>query len=174
MTRYQDTLPKDALFVKVTRTIARPVAETFAYIVPVDLTDKRTKEESTMNQDAVTTADTLQQNYDSYLAAYSDIAPTERERLLRQSVTNDVMSINPEGESHGIVDLMKHIEQFQKQKPGTRFKSNKLIAHHDQFLSEWTMYSKNGSALAIAHTYGRFNEKGLITYLIGFFEQPQK
>jgi Polyketide cyclase / dehydrase and lipid transport len=38
MTRYQDSLPKDALFVKVTRTIARPVAETFAYIVPVDVT----------------------------------------------------------------------------------------------------------------------------------------
>jgi Polyketide cyclase / dehydrase and lipid transport len=38
MARYQDSLPKDALFVKVTRTIARPVAETFEYIVPVDVT----------------------------------------------------------------------------------------------------------------------------------------
>jgi hypothetical protein len=38
MTRYQDSLPKDALFVKVNRTIARPVAETFAYVVSVDVT----------------------------------------------------------------------------------------------------------------------------------------
>lgn len=64
-------------------------------------------------------ADNVQQTYNSYLGAYSDIAPTERERLLRQSVTDDVISINPEGESHGIGDLVKHIEQFQKQKPGS-------------------------------------------------------
>ena len=38
MSRYQDSLPKDALFVKVTRTIARPVDETFKYVVPVDVT----------------------------------------------------------------------------------------------------------------------------------------
>jgi hypothetical protein len=38
MSKYQDSLPKDALFVKVTRTIARPIATTFKYIVPVDVT----------------------------------------------------------------------------------------------------------------------------------------
>jgi hypothetical protein len=38
MPTFQKSLPQDALFVKVTRTIARPVAETFAYIVPVDVT----------------------------------------------------------------------------------------------------------------------------------------
>jgi hypothetical protein len=125
-----------------------------------------------MSQDTLASTDTLQQTYNSYLGAYSYIAPTERERLLRQSVAKDVISINPEGESHGISDLLKHIEQFQEQKPGAFFKGNKLIAHHDQFLSEWTMYGKDGSAVATAHTYGRFNERGLITYLIGFFEQP--
>jgi len=38
MPTFQESLPRDALFVKVTRTIARPVPETFAYIVPVDVT----------------------------------------------------------------------------------------------------------------------------------------
>jgi hypothetical protein len=125
-----------------------------------------------MSHDTFTSTDTLQHTYSSYLGAYSDIAPTERQSLLRQSVIDDVISINPEGESYGIVDLVKHIEQFQKQRPGAHFKSNKLIAHHDQFLSEWTMYSKDGSAVATAQTYGCLNEKGIITYLIGFFEQP--
>ena len=116
------------------------------------------------------TKDTLQQTYNSYLGAYSDIGATERKRLLQQSVTDDVISVNPNGESRGLDNLVEHIEQFQKQKTGATFKSNKLIAHHDQFLSEWTMYGKDGSAAATAHTYGRFNEQGLITYLIGFFE----
>ena len=38
MSKYQDSLSKDALFVKVTRTIACPIATTFKYIVPVDIT----------------------------------------------------------------------------------------------------------------------------------------
>ena len=38
MSDFQTSLPKGALFVKVTRTIARPVTDTFAYIVPVDVT----------------------------------------------------------------------------------------------------------------------------------------
>ena len=38
MSKYQNSLPKDALFVKVTRTIACPIASTFKYIVPVDVT----------------------------------------------------------------------------------------------------------------------------------------
>ena len=82
------------------------------------------------------TKDALQQTYNSFLGAYGDIGSTERERLLRQSVTDDVISINPDGESHGFGNLVEHVEQFQKQKPGAYFKSNKLIAHHDQFLAE--------------------------------------
>lgn len=38
MPSYQDSLPLNALFVKVTRTIARPIGETFKYVVPVDVT----------------------------------------------------------------------------------------------------------------------------------------
>ena len=83
---------------------------------------------------------------------------TDRERLLRQSVTDDVVPSNPNGEIHGLESMMDPIEQFQREQPGASFKSNKLLAHHGQFLSEWTMSGKDGSALATAHSYGRFNE----------------
>ena len=59
-------------------------------------------------------------------------------------------SIYSEAESHGINDLVEHIEQFQKQKQRAHFKSNKLIANREQFLSEWTMHSKRGPAGAIS------------------------
>jgi len=84
--------------------------------------------------------DALQQTYNSYLDAYNDIAPNERERLLRLSVSDDIVSTNPNGESHGLESLMDHIAQFQKEKPGASFKSKKLLAHHGHFLSEWTMF----------------------------------
>ena len=60
-------------------------------------------------------------------------------------------------------NLAKHIEQFQNPKPGTCFKSDKLIGRDDRSLAEREMYGKGDSAVATAHTYGRVNEqsKGL-------------
>lgn len=115
------------------------------------------------------TNDMLQLTYDSYLGAYKDITVDERVRLLRQSVTEDVLFTNPNSEGQGFDRLMEHIAEFQRQRPGASFKSNKLFSHHNQFLSDWTMYDKDGSAIAAAHSYGRVNDEGLITYLIGFF-----
>ena len=116
------------------------------------------------------TKDTLQQTYNSYLDAYSDVTADERERLLKQSVTHDVVFTNPTGDGQGFGTLVEHIEQFQKRSPGAYFKSNKLLAHHGQFLSEWTMYKKDGSEVTTAHTHARFNEQGRLTHLVGFFQ----
>ena len=112
--------------------------------------------------------DKLQEVYDSYLEAYSDIARDERQRLLGQSVSDNVVFTNPKGGGEGRSQLIEHIEHFQTRNPGASFKSNKLLAHHGQFLLEWTMFKKDGSQVTTAHTYGQFNDQGLLTKLIGF------
>jgi len=117
------------------------------------------------------TDDTLQQLWKSYLDAYADIPAAERERLLRQSVVDDIVFSNPTGdEGRGFGNLVEHVSQFQKKNPGGYFTSNKLFHHHDQLLSEWTMYKKDGSALVTAHTYARFNEQGRLTHTAGFWK----
>ena len=92
----------------------------------------------------------VQHTYDSYLDAYRDIGPAERDRLLRQSVTAEVVSVNPNGEGLGFDNLVEHIQQFQERNPGAYFKANKLLTHYEQFLSEWTMYSKDGAVVTTA------------------------
>ena len=111
----------------------------------------------------------LQQLWKAYLDAYSEMATDERERLLRQSVTDDVVSTNPTGEVQGLANLMEHIRQFQQKSPGAYFNSNTLLAHHGQLLSEWTMFKKDGAKITTAHTYARLNGQGRITHLTGFF-----
>jgi hypothetical protein len=114
--------------------------------------------------------DTLQQLFKSYLDAYADIAADERERLLRQSVTDDVEFTGPVEDSRGFGSLVEHIGQFQKKLPGAYFKSNKLLTQHGQLLSEWTMYKKDGAEIATGHTYARFNDQSRLTHLAGFFK----
>jgi hypothetical protein len=116
------------------------------------------------------TIDTLQEIWNSYQAAWANIAPEERERLLRQSVTDDVAFTTPTGEGQGFGTLVAHVAQFQTQFSGAYFKSNKLVSHHGQLLSEWTMFSKDGAEILTAHSYARFNEQGLLTHLAGFWQ----
>jgi hypothetical protein len=115
------------------------------------------------------TIDALQQLWKAYLDAYSDIAVAERERLLRQSVTDDIVFTSPTGEGQGFGNLLAHIAQFQKQFPGAYFKCNKLFSHHGQLLSEWTMFNKDGSDLRTAHTFARLDAQGRLAHLAGFF-----
>jgi hypothetical protein len=115
------------------------------------------------------TLETLQQIWKTYQDAWADIAVDERERLLRQSVTDDVIFTAPPYEGQGLGDLVKHMEQFQEQVPGAHFKSNKLLTQHGQLLSEWTMYNKDGSVSLTSYSYARFNEQGRLTHLAGFW-----
>src|ERR1700675_2878382 len=103
--------------------------------------------------------DTLQQLFRSYLDAYADIAADERERLLRQSVTDDVVFTGPNEDSQGFGSLVEHIGLFQKKLPGAYFKSNQLLTQHGQLLSQWTMCKKDGAEIATGHTYARFNDQ---------------
>ena len=115
------------------------------------------------------TLETLQQIWKTYQDAWADIAVDERERLLRQSVTDDVIFTAPPYEGQGLGNLVKHMEQFQEQIPGAHFKTNKLLTQHGQLISEWTMYNKDGSVFLTSYSYARFNEQGRLTLLAGFW-----
>jgi hypothetical protein len=115
------------------------------------------------------TKEVLEQIYNSYLSAYSIPDPEERARVLRHCVTDEIASVLPYEESRGLDELSHHIEQFQKKRWGSHFRSKILAVHHSQFLAELTLHGEDDQLLATAQTYGRFNERGLLTYLIGFF-----
>ena len=97
------------------------------------------------------------------------VSTEERQRLLAASVSNEVLSTNPGDEAKGLENLMAHVEQFQQRLPGSYFKINSLKFHHEQVLTEWTLYKADGAVVTTAHTYGVFNDEGRLNKLIGFF-----
>ncbi len=116
--------------------------------------------------------ETLQSIWKSYQDAWADISLAERERLLRQSLTEDITFTDPGTQGQGFHNIMEHIGNFQQQFPGAYFKNNKLLSQHGQLLSEWTMFNKDGSEFLTAHSYAHFNEAGLLTHLAGFWQLP--
>jgi len=113
---------------------------------------------------------TLQQLWKTYQDAWADIAESDRERLLKRSVAEEIVYTNPLAEGQGLANLVRHVGEFQAQFPGAYFKTNKLIDQHGQLLAEWTMFNKDGSEFLTAHSYARFNEQRRLTHLAGFWQ----
>jgi hypothetical protein len=130
--------------------------------------EKSGRTDGNKRRDAMT-KEAVERVWNAYLKAYGDVTPEDRRRLLTESISEDVLSTNPGDEAHGLEALIEHVEQFQKRLPGSYFTINSLKFHHEQVLAEWTLYKADRTAVTTAHTYGVFNDAGLLKKLIGFF-----
>ena len=109
----------------------------------------------------------------TYQAAWSDIPDEERRTLLAKSVDARCAYSDPTDSCVGVEALIARIEQSQKKMPGARFQNDKFLNHHDQGLSEWTMFDGKGAKFATGTSYARFGADGRLTQMTGFFEQEQ-
>ncbi len=113
--------------------------------------------------------DALERRWDAYLAAYGPIATEERERLLKQRVSDAVVFTNPGGEGRNRDGLIAHIEDFQKKMPGASFKTDKVFVHHGELLAIWSMYKSDDTKVATGYNFVRPDEEGRFSYMAGFF-----
>jgi hypothetical protein len=63
------------------------------------------------------TKDAVEQVWKSYLEAYGNVSTEERKCLLRECVSDDVVSTNPGEETQGFESLVAHLDQFQQRLP---------------------------------------------------------
>lgn len=80
---------------------------------------------------------------------------------------------DPTDSRKGVDALITHIEGSHKKMPGARFRNDKFLEHHDQGLSEWTMFDGKGAVVTTGTSYARFGTDGRLTQMTGFFEQKQ-
>ena len=108
-----------------------------------------------------------------YQSAWSDIPDGERRALLAKSVTDDCHYSDPVSSHDGIDALIDHIHASQRKWPGAHFRNDRFLEHHDQALSEWTMFDGTGGVVATGVSYARFGADGRLTQMTGFFEAKQ-
>ena len=116
------------------------------------------------------TQESLEQLWKTYQDAWADVTAEERERLLRASVTEDVVFTSPSAHGRGLSELVTHVTEFQQQFPGAYFRNEQLIEQNDQLLSSWTMFNGDDSVFAKGQSYARISEKGLLAHLAGFWK----
>jgi hypothetical protein len=111
----------------------------------------------------------LEQHWRSYTAAFDATSEDERERLLEQCVSEEVIFTNPGGEGKSRAGLSAHIGNFQKSMPGAHFSTEKIFVHHGELLAIWTLYKQDGGKVATGYNFVRPDEDGRFEYMAGFF-----
>jgi hypothetical protein len=110
-----------------------------------------------------------EQLWNAYMSAFGAVEADERERLLEQSVSDNVVFTNPGGEGETRAGLIKHIEDFQNKMPGCHFKTDRLINHHGESLAVWSMYKQDGAKVATGYNFVQYGADGRFSYMAGFF-----
>ena len=111
----------------------------------------------------------LAQHWNAYAAAYSATSEEERERLLEQSVSENVVFTNPGGEGKSRAAMSAHIANFQKTMPGVYFSTDKTFVHHGELLAIWSLHKPDGAKLATGYNFVRPGLDGRFEYMAGFF-----
>ncbi len=100
-----------------------------------------------------------------YQSAWSDLSAERRRFLLAKSVAENCVYSDPTDYCGGVNALITHIEGTQSKVPGASFRNDTLLVHHDQGLSNWTMFDGKGEVVATGTSYARFHvssPKGLV------------
>ncbi len=113
--------------------------------------------------------ETLAQNWNAYMAAFNTADQNERERLLEQSVADDVVFTNPGGEGNSRAVLSAHIAKFQVGNRGVYFSTEKLYPQADKLLAIWSMHTPDGAKVASGYNFVRPQQDGRFEYMAGFF-----
>ncbi len=108
-------------------------------------------------------------SFENYLNAFTTPSYDEQLRLLRASVSDQVVFANPGVEGSGHADVLRHIAAFQQRFPGSRFQLNWLVLQHGQALGEWTQLDERGVETVTAYSYAMFDTDGRVSRWAGFW-----
>ncbi|HVX79159.1 MAG TPA: nuclear transport factor 2 family protein [Bradyrhizobium sp.] len=112
--------------------------------------------------------------WNAYQRAWGPVLETEREELLRSSVSDDILYTDPSSQIHGLHELMVRIAQSQRTFTGAYFRNDSFLEHHNEGLFSWTMYDKDGRVFVKGTSFGRFGADGRLVKATGFFAVPSK
>ncbi|MBK3662217.1 nuclear transport factor 2 family protein [Bradyrhizobium diazoefficiens] len=112
--------------------------------------------------------------WNAYQRAWGPVDETEREELLRASVSEDILYTDPSSQTRGLQELFARIGQSQQKFTGAYFKNDSFLEHHDQALFLWTMYDAEDRVFVKGSSFGHFGADGRLVQATGFFEVPTK
>ena len=113
--------------------------------------------------------DAHRKTWATYQAAWADMTPAERARLLSESVTDGCVYADPTGVWEGKAAITDKIEQSRSDMPDTVFRNHTYLFHHGWSLAHWTLFDAAGEAMVPGASVAEYGPDGRIVRVTGFF-----
>lgn len=121
---------------------------------------------------ADTSADSRQATWEKYVSAWKEDSASRKAALLADCAAPGCVYQDPLAVAHGHESLVGYMLDFQRQVPGGHFVTTAFRSHHDASLAQWDMVGGDGTVLGHGTSVGRYDERGLLVAMTGFFDVP--
>ena len=109
---------------------------------------------------------------ENYFKAWAEPDDAVRRKLLEAGWAESGTYTDPSAHVEGREALVMHIGGFKKNANATGMsivRTSDIQFHHNAFRFQWEMRGPDGKALTPGMDYGEFDDKGMITKIVGFF-----
>ena len=108
---------------------------------------------------------------DKYCNGWSSNSAEERERLIRETLTEDAIYSDPRVNCLRISELLNHISSVHTSRPGAKvLRTSKVDIHHGFARFNWRVFLSDGSALPESVDIVELNADGSrFQKILGFF-----
>jgi len=106
--------------------------------------------------------------YDTYLSAWAAIPDAERRRLLRESVSEDVVFTNPMQARTGIDGMVAHLEAFQQRSPNGKYVALGILGWDNHAIATWQFVDADGTRGFTGYDVVSFDGQGRIATILLF------
>jgi SnoaL-like domain len=115
-----------------------------------------------------------QATWEMYVSAWKGVTPKEKSDALSHSVASACVYKDPTTIAKGHEELVAYMLGFHQQVPGGHFVTTHFLAHHDVSIAKWNMVSGDGVVIGDGVSWGKYNDKGMLVEMTGFFETPSQ
>ena len=115
-----------------------------------------------------TMSDPRVKTYRTYLSAWSAIADDERARLLRETLSEQIVFANPLQTRRGLADVAAHLQVFQQRSPGGSFQMNEMLGWDNHGIATWQLVDAKGQLGFWGYDVLAFDAQGRIESILLF------
>lgn len=118
----------------------------------------------------MTPNESLERLIDAYCAAWSEVDPVRRERMLKEVWDEKATYTDPRGTANGVAQLVALIGEVLLRRPGARvIRTSAVDSHHGLARFAWRVVQADATMLPEGIDFAEISPEGKLVRIVGFF-----
>lgn len=114
----------------------------------------------------------FEKTWETYTSSWKAASSDDKQAIFKMCLDSQCEYSDPLTKTKGWDELVAYMLDFHKQIPGGHFVTSYFLAHNNQSIAKWQMKNGENTVLGEGISYGKYNEKGKLVTMTGFFEPP--